>query len=85
MVKNFEGLIGGAFPIVGPEISHILFTYSDFVFLLYLRILKVSCVQLEWFKSLNFEGLPILVPQILSNFIFPSNLVAYPEISMYLA
>ena len=30
--------------IVAPEISHILFTYSNFIFLLYLPILKVSCV-----------------------------------------
>ena len=29
-------------PIVAP--SHILFTYSDFIFLLYLPILEVSCV-----------------------------------------
>ena len=40
---------------MAPEISHILFTYSDFTFLLYLPILKVSCVQLEWLKSLNFK------------------------------
>ena len=42
--------------MVAPEISHILFIYSDFIFLLYLPILKVSCVLLEWFRSLNFEG-----------------------------
>ena len=30
------------FPIVVSEIIHILFIYSDFVFLLYLPILKVS-------------------------------------------
>ena len=30
-------------PIVAPEISHILFIYSDFISLLYLPILKVSC------------------------------------------
>ena len=29
-------------PIVAP--SHILFTYSDFIFVLYLPILKVLCV-----------------------------------------
>ena len=36
----------------------------------------------------NFEFLkdsPILVPQILSNFIFLSYLLAYPEMLMYLA
>ena len=58
-------------PIVAPKISHILFSYPDFIFLLNLPILKVLCVLLEW---LNFEGpisgTPILVPQILSNFIF---------------
>ena len=31
-------------PIVAPEISHILFTYSDFIFLLYIPILQVLCV-----------------------------------------
>ena len=36
--------------------SHILFTYSDFLFLLYLPVLEVSCDWLEWLKSLNFEG-----------------------------
>ena len=30
------------YPIMAPEISHILFTYSDFIFRLYLLILKVS-------------------------------------------
>ena len=42
------------YPIVALEISHILFTCSDFIFLLYLAILKVSCVELEWLKSLSF-------------------------------
>ena len=42
------------FPIVTS--SHILFIYSDFIFLLYLPILKVLFVQLEWLKSLNIEG-----------------------------
>ena len=50
--------------------SHILFTNSNFLFLLYLPILKVSCVYLEWLKSLNFEGpiegTSILVRQLLS-------------------
>ena len=31
-------------PIVAPEISHILFTYSHFIFFLYLPILKLLCV-----------------------------------------
>ena len=65
---------------MAPEISHILFTYSDFMFLLYLRvlilcfflylpILKVSCVYLKWLKSLNLEGPSLCCPkfcQILS-------------------
>ena len=67
---------------MAPEICHILFTYSDFIFVLHLPILKVSCVELEWLKSLNFEGPPILMPQSLSNFIFPSDLLACPETMM---
>ena len=55
-VKNFEGPFLGGLPIVAPEISNILFTHFDFIFLLYLLIPKVSCVSLEWLKSLNFEG-----------------------------
>ena len=66
-----------------PEISHILFTYFDFIFLFCSPILKASCVELEWLKSLNFEG-PILVHQILSNLIFPC-LLAHPEIVMSVA
>ena len=72
-------------PVAVP--NHILFTYFDFMFLLYLPILKVSCIQPKWLKNLNFKGpnkgLPILVPQILSNFIkFYLNyllIFAYPE------
>ena len=66
--------------IVTPEISHILFTFFDFIFLFCLPILKVSCVELKWLKSLNFEG-PILVHQIFSNLIFPY-LLAHSEIVM---
>ena len=58
MVKIFEGPVGGGLPNCAHEISYILFTYSDFIFLLYLSIPKVSCVYLEWLKSLNFEGPP---------------------------
>ena len=41
-VKFLKDLLEEDSPIVAPEISHILFT--DFIFLLYLSILKVSCV-----------------------------------------
>ena len=32
---------------MAPEISHILFPYSDFIFLLFLLILKVLCIWPE--------------------------------------
>ena len=43
-LKNFKDPVKEDFIIVAPEIRHILLTYSDFIFLLYLPILKVSCV-----------------------------------------
>ena len=46
VVKIFEGPVGGGLFICGTY-SHILFTYSDFIFLSYLPILKASCVQLQ--------------------------------------
>ena len=86
MAKILKDPLEEDYPIVAPEISHILSTYSDFTFLLYLPTLEVSCVKLEWLKSLNLERIPpVLVPQILSNFIFPSYLLEYPEILMCLA
>ena len=39
------------------ETSHIYLPIPILlIFLLHLPILKVLCVQLEWLKSLNFEG-----------------------------
>ena len=55
---------------MAPEISHILFTFCDFIFLLYLPILKVSCVWLEWLKSLNFEGPQFGAPNVVKFGIF---------------
>ena len=60
-------------PIVAPchiLITYLLWFYFSFIF----TILEVSCVWLEWLKSLCIKGpnwgTPVLVPQILSNFIF---------------
>ena len=53
MVKILKAPLDEDFPIVAP--SHIVFTYSDFLFLLHLPIPEVLCVLLEWLKSLNFE------------------------------
>ena len=55
LLKILKNLFEENSPIMTPEISHILLTYSNFIFLLYLPILKVSCVWLEWLKRLNFE------------------------------
>ena len=52
-------------PIVAPKISHILFIYCDFIFLLHFPILK-----LEWLKNLNFEGPLFLVPKVFVKFYF---------------
>ena len=41
-IKILKNPLEEDFPIVAS--SHILFTYSDFIFLLCLPILKVSCV-----------------------------------------
>ena len=49
--------------MVAPEISHILFTYFDFIFFLHLLFLKVLSVLCEWLKSLNFERLPFWCPK----------------------
>ena len=67
------------------QISDILFIYSDFIFLLYLPYLKVSYVYLEWLNSLNSEGPRFGATNFLSNFIFPSYLLVYPEIVICLA
>ena len=72
---------------MAPEISHILFIYSDFIFLLYLPILKVSCVYLEWLKSLNWKD-SIEGPHFRTqNFVkfYLSLIFAYPENLMCLA
>ena len=42
MVKILKYPLKEDFQIVAP--SHILFTYSDFIFILYLPILEVLCV-----------------------------------------
>ena len=44
MVKTFEGPVGGGLSNCSLQISDILFIYSDFIFLLYFPILKVSLV-----------------------------------------
>ena len=52
---------------MAPDISHILSTYSDF---LDLAMLKVSCVWLEWLKSLNFEGPNFEAPNFVKFYFF---------------
>ena len=47
MVKNFVGPIEENYPIVSPKIIYILFNYCDFIFLLYLPILKVHVCGLN--------------------------------------
>ena len=44
LVKILKNPLEEDSAIAAPEIIHILFTYSDFIFLLYLLILKVSYV-----------------------------------------
>ena len=44
VVQNFEGPVWGGFPNCGTWNNSYFITYPDFVFLLYLPILKVSCV-----------------------------------------
>ena len=67
------------------QISDVLFIYSDFIFLLYFSILNVSCVLLECLKSLNSEGPRFGATNFVSNFIFTSYLLVYPEIVLCLA
>ena len=67
------------------QISDVLFLYFDFIFLLYLPILKVSYVYPEWLKSLNSEDPGFGATNFLSNFIFPLYLLVCPEIVKPLA
>ena len=60
--------------IVALEISHILFTCSNFIFF-FVFTYSESFMCLPWMiEKFEFWETPILVSQILSNFIFPSYL-----------
>ena len=64
MVKslNLGGLVQEGPPFWYPQ------TLSNFIFSLYLLTLKISCVQLKRFKSLNFGIWNILEPPLFVRF-----------------
>ena len=66
------------------QISDILLIYFDFIFLLYLPILKVSYVKLKCLISLNSEGPHFGATNFLLDFIFLSYLLVYSEIAVCL-
>ena len=68
------------------QISNILFIYLDFIFVLYLPVLKVSYVySLNGWKVWILKDPRFGATNFLSNFIFLSYLLVYPEIVMCLA